>query len=391
MSQTNNKLKVALVHDYMTQFGGAERVLHVMHNIFPKAPIYTLFYNPTLADIYFPEADIRTSFLQKLPKKLHKRFRYLAPLAIPAIENFNLAEYDIVLSSSAFFAKGVITSPDTIHISYCHTPTKHLWELKEEKTHQKDRGKIFKRVAEKLTLHFFRLWDFNAAARVDYFIANSKNTKRRIKKYYNQDSFVVYPCAGVQLMENGQRSDVMYKKSIKAQLPEKYFLIVSQLQDYKNIDVAVETFSRMKYPLVVIGDGPEKKRLQKMASDNVIFLGRQPDDIVKYAYQNCFAYIYPGREDFGISAVEAMIFGKPVLAYRAGGVLESVVEGVSGEFFDDLHPAVLADGVRRLMDNYETYSPAMIQSTGDRFSIDRFQGEFKRVLKRILAHEWNTA
>ncbi|MEX0877932.1 MAG: glycosyltransferase [Candidatus Spechtbacterales bacterium] len=373
----------------MTQFGGAERVLRVLHSIFPKAPIYTLFSDPELADIYFPAADIRTSFLQKFPKKLHSRFRYLAPLAIPAMENFDLQKYDIVISSSAFFAKGVITSPDTIHISYCHTPTKHLWEFKEEKRRKRDG--IIKHILEKMTLHFFRLWDFNAAARVDYFIANSKNTKQRIKKYYNKDSFVVYPCASLELLENGQRSDAMHKKSILAELPEKYFLIVSQLQDYKNIDIAVEAFSRMKYPLVVIGDGPEKKELEKLASNNVIFLGRQPDDIVQYAYENCFAYIYPGREDFGISAVEAMIFGKPVLAYRAGGVLESVVEGVSGEFFDDLHPAVLADGVRRLVNNYEGYNPVMMRNIGNRYNTERFQNEFKRVLKRILAHEWEVA
>jgi len=383
------KLKVALVHDYMTQFGGAERVLYVLHNIFPKAPIYTLFYDSELADIYFPSADIKTSFLQKFPKKFHTRFRYLAPFAIPAIENFNFTEYDIVISSSAFFAKGVITNPDTIHISYCHTPTKHLWEFKEKKTVEKD--KIFKLIFEKLTLHFFRIWDFNAAARVDYFIANSKNTKQRIKKYYNQDSFVIYPCAGIKLMENGQRSDLMYKKSVLSKLPKKYFLVVSQLQDYKNIDIAVEAFGRLKYPLVIIGDGPERKYLESISSDNVVFLGRQPDYIVKHVYENCFAYIYPGREDFGISAVEAMLFGKPVLAYRAGGVLESVVEGVSGEFFNDLHPAVLADGVRRLVENYENYNPATIKNIGDRFSVDRFQDEFKRVLKRILAHEWGVA
>ncbi|MDX1608047.1 MAG: glycosyltransferase, partial [Candidatus Spechtbacterales bacterium] len=140
-----------------------------------------------------------------------------------------------------------------------------------------------------------------------------------------------------------------------------------------------------------IGEGPERKKLEAMAADNIIFLGRQPDDIVRHAYENCFAYIYPGREDFGISAVEAMVFGKPVLAYRAGGVLESVVEGVSGEFFDDLHPAVLADGVRRMVENYPNYNQAMIKNIGDRFSTDRFRNEFKRVLKRVLAHKWEVA
>ncbi|MEX0870078.1 MAG: glycosyltransferase [Candidatus Spechtbacterales bacterium] len=382
----NQKLKVALVHDHLAQFGGAERVLSVMHNIFPSAPIYTLFSDPEVADIYFPTADIRTSFLQKFPKKMHKRFRYLAPFAIPAVENFNLQDYDIVISSSAFFAKGVITNPESIHISYCHTPTKYLWEAKEGNAKKQN---FIKNIVENSMLHAFRLWDFSAASRVDYYIANSKNTKKTIKKYYKQDSFVVYPSAGENLLENGEQSDVISKNSVLSQLPKKYFLIVSQLQDYKNIDIAVEAFSRLKYPLVIIGDGPERKNLEKIASDNIIFLGRQPDDIVKHCYQNCHAYIYPGKEDFGISAVEAMIFGKPVLALRAGGVLESVVEGVSGEFFDDPHPAVLADAVRRLNDNYDNYNPVMIQNIGNKFSSERFTNEFRRVLKRILAHEWN--
>lgn len=384
--QKGSKLKVALVHDYLTQFGGAERVLYVFHNLFPSAPIYTLFYDEDIVDAYFPDADIRTSFLQKFPKILHKRFRYLALLSIPAVENFNLQDFNIVISSSAFVAKGIITGPDSIHICYCHTPTKYLWDF-QEKDIQDNGGIKLKDLFDKSMLHFFRLWDFSAASRVDYFIANSKSTKKRIKKYYKRDSSIIYPSVGINFMEDGERADAITKRSIIQRLPEKYFLIVSQLQDYKKIDIAIEAFNKLKYPLVIIGDGPQKKYLEKIAGKNIYILGRQADNIVRHCYENCYAYIYPGREDFGISAVEAMLFGKPVLAYRAGGVLESVVEGVSGEFFDDLHPAVLADGVRRLRQNYESYSTQMIKSIGAKFDNDRFVNEFRRILKRILAHE----
>ncbi len=386
MNEENKKLKVALVHDHITQFGGAERVLHIMHNIFPEAPIYTLFYDKQLTDTYFASADIHTSFLQKFPGIFKKRFRYMAPFAIPAVENIDLQGYDIVVSSSSFFSKGVITGPDTLHISYCHTPTKYLWELKEPNTKTKKIQSPAK-ILEKIALHFFRIWDYNSAYRVDYFIANSKDTKKRIRKVYKRDSFIIYPSVTTDMMDNGSKAQKNETKEVLSKLPNNFFLIVSQLQDYKNIDLAVEAFSKMKYPLVIIGDGPQKKKLKKMASDNIYFLGWQPDNIVKECYKRCRAYIYPGKEDFGISAVEAMLFGKPVLAFKEGGVLESVIEGVSGEFFENSHPAVLAEGVMRLNKSYADYNTQMIQGIGNKFNKERFKGEFRRILKRILYHE----
>lgn len=383
MSKANKKLKVALVHDYLTQFGGAERVLYALHHLFPDAPIYTLFYDKKITNTYFSAARIHSTFLQKLPRRLRRRFRYIAPLAVPAVENINVQDYDLVISSSAFFSKGVISGPDTVHVCYCHTPTKYLWELYRD-PRKKDR---LKGVLGKIVTHTFRLWDFDSANRVDHFIANSKNTKKRISKYYHKDSFIIYPLVDTRLIENGERATPAQRSAVLDRLPENFFLVVSQLQDYKRIDVAVEAFAKLKWPLVVIGDGPERRTLEKIGGDNVIFLGRQPDDIVKACYERCYAYVHSGKEDFGIAPVEAMLYGKPVLAYRAGGVLESVVEGVNGEFFDDLHPAVLADGVRRLNENYKTYSPAMIKQMGSRFGPEKFKGEFKRVLKRILQHE----
>ena len=383
MDKINGKLKVALVHDHLGKFGGAERVLYALHNMFPTAPIYTLFYKQEIVDTYFPNAKMETSFLQRFPNFLRCRFKWISPLAISAIENFKLNNYDIVISSCAFFAKGIISDHNTIHICYCHTPTQYLWES----TH--DDSGMFKKLVDVIGTHILRLWDFNAADRVDYFIANSKYTKKRIGKFYKKDSFVVYPPADIDFIENGDLSSALVKKSIIDRLPEKFFLIITQLESYKNIKTAVDAFSKLKYPLVMIGEGRLFKELKKTASPNIILLGRQSDDIIKYCYQNCYAYIQPAKDDFGISPVEAMLFGKPVLAYRGGGSLETVVEGVNGEFFDSDHPAVLADGVRRLNNNYQNYNEFLIKSLGQRFSKERFQDEFRRVLKKILVAELN--
>ena len=383
MTERNKKFKVALVHDTLNTFGGAERVLHALVSMFPTAPIYTLFYTKDIVDIYFPDAEIRTSFLQKFPKFLKHRFKWIAPFAISAIENFNFSNYDIVISSSSFFAKGIITGHETIHISYCHTPTRYLWE-------NVGRSKnIFQKFIDVIGTHILRIWEFTAASRVDYFIANSKHTKKRIKKYYKKDAFVVYPPVDTDFIENGGRSDTLRKKSIINNLPQNFFLIVTQLQEYKKVKLAVQAFSKLKYPLVIIGDGPLKKELQKLADKNVFILGRQPDDIVRYCYENCYAYIHPGEDDFGISPVEAMQFGKPVLAYKAGGALETIVDKLSGEFFDSHHPAVLADGVRKINSNYSNYNTAVIKNLGNRFKKERFQDELRRILKRVLVYELN--
>ena len=385
MVNTGKKLKVALVHDHLTQFGGAERVLFALHALFPSAPIYTLFYDQAIIDMYFAGADIRTSFLQKFPRILRKRFRYIAPLAVSAVENLDVRSFDLVISSSAFFAKGVITSPESIHICYCHTPTKYLW----------DRGEILEKDASPVknffnysAAHVLRLWDFNAAARVDYFIANSRNVKQRIKKYYGKDAFVVYPPAGIKALEMGTKADPLAKNSIISHLPDNFYFIAAHLNRHKSLDLAVNVFSKLRYPLVIAGEGPERGRLKALAGKGTIFLGAVPDNIIRECYARCRALIHPGEEDFGISIIEAQLYGKPVLALGAGGARESVIEGVTGEFFYEKDPAHLADGLRRLNENYKNYNPQLIRANASRFNEERFAEEFRRVLKRILAYEW---
>ncbi|MCK5412862.1 MAG: glycosyltransferase [Candidatus Pacebacteria bacterium] len=368
------KPKIAIVHDFLTYFGGAEQVLKSLHNLYPEAPIYTLLYNKKKMKQYFPEAKIRTSFLNKLPKFWRKRKKYLLPLMPTAVETFDLRDFDIVISSSSSFAKGIITKPKTTHICYCHTPTRFLWDwhlnyLKENKI------KGIKKVLILPILHYMRMWDKAASERVDYFIANSKNTAKRIEKFYGMKSEVIYPPCDIK---RGIQND---DSSVKS---EDYFLIISRLSPYKKIDIAVEAFNKLDFPLIIIGEGEDRKRLENMAEKNIKFLGFQSEKKLAEYYQNCQAFIFPGEDDFGITAVEAMSFGKPVLAFRKGGLKETVIEGETGEFFDDAIPEILADGVRRLKNNYEKYDSVKIKNQANKFSRENFEDSMKKFIEEDL-------
>ena len=365
--------KIVIVHDFLTYFGGAEQVLRSLHTLYPKAPIYTLLYNEDRMKQYFPNAKIRISFLNKLPQFLKKRKKYLFPLMPTAAETFDLRDFDIVISSSSSFAKGIITKPKTTHICYCHTPTRFLWDwhlnyLKENKI----RG--IKKILILPILHYMRMWDKSASERVDYFIANSKNTARRIKKFYGANSEVIYPPCDI-----GESKPSDKKKNRTGD----YFLIVSRLSPYKKIDIAVEAFNKLDLPLVIIGDGQDRKRLENMAEKNIKFLGFQNKEKLAEYYQNCQAFIFPGEDDFGITAIEAMSYGKPVLAFRKGGLLETMIEGETGEFFDDAIPEILADGVRRLKNNYAKYNSEKIKNQANKFSRENFEEKIKQFVLNI--------
>ncbi len=369
-------MRVVLVHDYLIRFGGAERVLLSLQKIFPQAPIYTLLYDKEKMERYFPNTKIRTSFLEKLPlaKKYH---RLLAPLMPAAVESLDLRDFDFIISSSSAFIKGLILRPRTIHICYCHNPTRFLWDY----TYQYNGGPSFLR---RMIIHYLRLWDKAAANRVDYFIANSKATARRIKKYYGRQAKVIYPPTGtVPEGQSSQNGTLPQGRSLSAD----YFLIVSQLTPYKRIDLAIDAFNKLELPLIIIGQGRDKKRLEKMAQANIKFLGWQPDEVVKEYYQNCTAFIFPGEDDFGITPVEAMSFGKPVLAYRRGGATETVLESITGEFFDDPASEALADGIRRLWLNIGNYSPLLIKKRAEKFSPERFEKDIKEFIREVVEQE----
>lgn len=350
-------MKIAIIHEYLTSYGGAEKTFKALADIFEDAELFTLFYDPKIKKKLFPIRRMNASFLQKFPKFFKKKYRLLLPLLPIATETIDLRDFDIVISASHSFIKGIITRPKTKHICYCFSPTRYLWD--------KSRKNIL--------LHYFRIWDRQASERVDEFIACSKTVQNRIQKYYKRESTVIYPLVDTS----------SFAKASRDEQSSEFYLIVSQLRKYKRIDIAVEAFNKLGLPLVIIGDGPEKLNLQRLAKKNIKFLGFQSDDNVREYYQNCTAFIFPTEDDFGIAPVEAMSYGKPVLAFRKGGATETVIEGKTGEFFDYQNSAILADGVRRLRLNLKNYDPEFIKTHSQQFSEERFKKEILKFVKNI--------
>lgn len=314
-------MKLAIVHEWLTNMGGSERLIINFKELYPDAPIYTTIYQPDKLDEELKNIDVRTSFLQKkrgAKKGKHQKYFPFMPMAF---ESFDLTEYDIVLSSSSSCAKGVVTRPDTMHVCYCHSPMRYGWEFYYEYAEKEVKSKI-KKVLLKYLMNYMRMWDRATADRVDYFIANSENVAKRIWKHYRRESVVIHPAVRAKLFSI---SDV----------DEDYFLMVSRLVSYKRVDLAIQVFNELGLPLVIIGDGGEREKLQAMAKGNIKFLGRQSDSVIKEYYSKCRAFIFPGEEDFGITPLEAQASGRPVIAYGKGGALETVVENVTGIFFKE--------------------------------------------------------
>ncbi len=369
MSTQTKNLNIAIIHDWLLGISGAERVVKSLHEIFPDAPIYTLFYDPKFTRSFLPKAAVRTTFLQK-PFRILKKSQLLVPLMPLAIESLDLSDFDVVISSSVSFSKGLILKPKTTHICYCYSPARQVWDWNSE--YRGERHKM-PGVIVAMWQHLFRIWDRQASSRVDHFVAISDLVKKRIKKYYGVDSTVIYPpveVAGQQIKQSEKLKD------------KEYFLIVSRLFKNKNVNIAVEAFNKLGWTLVVVGDGPERKGLINIARPNVHFVGYQSDQAVKQYYASCLGFIMPQEEDFGITPIEAFGFGKPVLALRRGGALEYVEEGINGEFFDDPVPEVLADGARRLKENLSSYDPEKIKKTAERFSEGRFKKEIIELINK---------
>jgi glycosyltransferase involved in cell wall biosynthesis len=330
-------MKVALVHDYLTQYGGAERVLAALCELFPRAPIYTLVYNEELTGGAFGKRIIRTSFIQKMPfsKKNHRLFSPLMPLAI---EQFDLSYYDLVISDSSGYAKGIIAKPGTYHLDYCHTPLRYAWDDSHKYLEEFGFPKLLKSIIP-FFISYLRIWDREASSRVDKFIANSEFVKDRIKKYYSRDSLVLNP--PVDAARFNVSADV-----------DDYFLMVGRLVAYKRFDLAVSVFNELGWKLKIIGDGPERKRLEKMAKSNIEFVGLVSDSTLPKYYSRARALIFPQEEDFGIVPLESMASGRPVIAFRGGGALETIGENSTGRFFDFQTVSSLYDAVRDFKESY---------------------------------------
>jgi glycosyltransferase involved in cell wall biosynthesis len=360
-------MKIALVHDHLTQDGGAEKVLKIFQEIFPEAPTYTLVYDRKKTDPIFQERDIRTSFLQNFPLGI-KKYQWFLPLMPLATEKYNLMEYDIILSSSSAFAKGVITKPESLHICYCHTPTRYLWT----DTHDYVAGLKYNRLVKKIIPSFLtnlRLWDRIAADRVDRFIANSKTVQDRIRKYYRRESDLIHPPV----------------ETAKFQTAEKvgnYYLTGGRLVPYKRFDLVIDAFNRLNIPLKIFGTGPEEENLKARAKANIEFLGKVPDDELAKIYSQCIAFIHPQVEDFGITAIEAMASGRPVIAFAAGGALETVEENKTGLFFDEQSWESLGDAIIRFKP--ENYNPHEIRIYAQKFDTQ----SFKQKIKDYIENSW---
>lgn len=328
-------MKIALVHDYLVQYGGAERVLECFTELYPQAHIYTIMHDKELMHGVFEDKKIHTSFLQNFPfaRKKHRIFPLLMP---SAIEQFDFSKYDVVLSDSSSYAKGIITSPKTLHICYMHTPMRYAWDDCQKYTDDFGLPTIVKKMVP-FFMNYIRVWDWASVHRVDKIIANSNFVAKRIKKYYKRDSVVINPPVNV---------DSFYVEKDESKRGD-YFLMVGRLITYKRHDVAIEAFNKLGLPLKIIGRGPEMKRLKKMAKDNIEFLGRVEDaDLPKY-YANCRAFIFPQEEDFGIVAIEAMSAGRPLIAYRGGDILEHIQEEKTGIFIENQTSEAVVEALKR--------------------------------------------
>lgn len=379
-------MKIALIHDYIKEYGGAERVLEALMEIWPEAPIYTTVYSPEYLGPHQARLKnwvVRPSFLQKIPfkNKLISPFRIIAPLIF---DNLDLRDFDVVIVSAtgAYNPNLIVTKPETLHLCYCHTPPRYLYGLPTARDWKKH---WWGRVAGELANHFLRQVDFLSSQRVDYFIANSKNTAERIKKFYRRDSVVIYP--PVDLAASGQRLAARDKKTDPLPLaPSPYFLTGGRLARPKHIDIAIEACTKLNLSLKVFGRmfADYGEELKKLAGPTVEFLGEVDDKQKAELYAGCKAFIFPAEEeDFGIMPVEAMSFGKPVIALKQGGVLETIIEGKTGVFFNEPTVESLTEKLKNL--KTEIFKPEDCRKQAEKFSKERFTLEITEFIRSHLA------
>ena len=353
-------MKLALTQDWLNSFGGAERVLTELQRVFPGAPIFTTVHEPERLPPALRAWDVRPSFLQRVPLA-RRHYRAFLPLMPLAWESFDFTGYDVVLATASAFAKGVLVPPDTRTICYCYTPPRYLWDQYHEQTRHV-RGKPLVAAAA----HWLRMWDRAAADRVDHFVAISETVAARIRRYYRRESEIVYPPVDTSLFVPNGRP------------PEDFLLLVARLVPYKRVDLAIQAAARLNRALWVVGEGPERRRLEAMAGPTVRFLGQLPDAEVAGLYARARAFIFPGMDDFGIAPVEAQAAGRPVVAYGRGGALETIVDGVTGVFFDEPTVDALAEAIERAWST--PFDPAACRANAERFDAAVFRDRIARIV-----------
>ncbi len=360
-------MRIALVHDYLMQDGGAERTLLAFHRIFPQAPIFTLFYDPNLVHPDFRKAKIIPSFLNKYPFA-PKKYQWYLPLMPHAVEAMDLNGFDLILSSSSGIGKGVIAPPGATHICYCHNPTRFLWQERHGYVNDLPQPGFIKRFLP-FYLHHLRQWDVLAADRPDILLTNSKTSQERIRRFYRREAKVIFPPVDTHLIQASPNN-------------QGYWLIGGRLVGYKRFDLAVTAFARLNLPLKVFGTGPEEAKLRRIAGPKTEFLGAVDEKTKFGLYKNSIGFLYPHVEDFGITAIEAMAAGKPVIAYGKGGITETLIDGTTGKFFHTQCWEAIANAILRFKP--ETYSHDKIRTHAEQFSQERFAQEIKQTISEVM-------
>lgn len=363
-------MKVAIIHDWLTVYAGAEKVLEQLLKLYPHADIFTIVDFIPEKDRKFLEGyNITTSFIQNLPFARTKYRSYL-PLMPLAVEQFDLSSYDLIISDSHAVAKGVITGPHQTHISYVHSPIRYAWDLQHQYLRESGLDRGLKGWIAKYLLHRMRIWDTRTANGVDYFIANSGFIAKRIWKVYRRESMVIYPPVDVEAFE-------------LCETKEDFYLTASRMVPYKKMDLIVEVFSKMpNKKLIVIGDGPDFDKIKSLAGKNVVLMGYQSFEVLRDHMQRARAFVFAAEEDFGIAPVEAQACGTPVIAFAKGGALETVVDGISGLFFNEQTVSCLQDAVEKF-EKYE-WDSVKIRENSLRFSEQRFCYEMKSYVDKQL-------
>lgn len=361
-------MNIALVHDHLISDGGGERVLKAFSQIWPEAPIYTLVHDPAKTNPAFKDKQVITSGLQRFPLST-KKYQWYLPLRPKAIERFDFADFDIVLSNSSSLAKGIHTPDSVLHINYCHTPTRFLWVDTHERLDPLERMWPVSQISDWYKEQHLRAWDLASVNRVNAFISNSRNVQQRIRQFYNRTSQLIYPPVDTHQFYINPR-------------PENYFLTGGRLVSYKKFDIVIQAFNKLQLPLKIFGTGPELSRLQRLAGPTIELLGAVSDETKARLYAGAQAFINPQVEDFGITPVESMASGRPVVAYKAGGAQETIVDGKTGLFFEHQDWAALAHAIIRLRDIQ--FSSADIKYHAERFSAERFKAQ----VNAFVNEEW---
>lgn len=360
----SSDLKIAIVHYWLVGMRGGEKVLESICELYPQADIFTHVYDRDAMSSTINRHRVSSTFIQKLPFSL-KKYPYYLPLMPLALEQIDLRGYDLVISTESGPAKGVIAPPESVHVCYCHSPMRYLWNMYPE--YRASAGPIARFLMPPL-MHYLRVWDYATAARVDHFIANSQNVANRIRKYWRRDSEVIHP-------------PVDFHEFLPADETGDFYLFVGQLVSYKRADLAITAFNQSGKKLKVVGHGDQETALRRLAGPSVEVMGQVSKAELQSLMARCKGLVFPNEEDFGIVALEAMAAGRPVIAYARGGALETVIDGVTGVLFEEATPACLNAAVARLEADEDRFSPRQLREHAAHFSKENFQARLDRAIK----------